>query len=153
MSSRDIYEAVAAIMHPMPDRDDFAAANEHLPADDLSLIFDEVWTTAHQEREANLADLRDNAEHSAEHDEEYDPLLDQIRNCREQMLAAEHRMRLLVAYAREFVRPQPYQLRELAHAAGLSISGVRIAYDLDEVEEVAQRTGDKPRRAWAETEQ
>jgi len=57
-------------------------------------------------------------------------------------------MRLLLAYAREFVRPQPYQLKDLARAASMSISGVRIAYDEDEVHELIALTGVKPRRAW-----
>lgn len=61
-------------------------------------------------------------------------------------------MRLLVAYAREFVRPQPYPLKDLARAAGLSISGVRIAYDEDEIREVGELTGDKPRKPYPDTQ-
>lgn len=55
-------------------------------------------------------------------------------------------MRLLIAYGREFTRPRPYKLEDLAGAAGMSVSGVRTAYDDDEVAEVARRTGTKPRR-------
>lgn len=57
-------------------------------------------------------------------------------------------MRLLVAYGREFVAPRPYKLDDLAQATGMSISGVRTAYDDDEIVEVAQLTGAKPRQ-WA----
>jgi hypothetical protein len=37
-------------------------------------------------------------------------------------------------------------LKSLEAAAGLSISGVRIAYDKDEIGEVEQILGEKPRR-------
>jgi hypothetical protein len=42
-------------------------------------------------------------------------------------------MRLLMAYGRCFTHPRPYKLIDLANAAGLSISGVRIAFDDDEI--------------------
>lgn len=47
--------------------------------------------------------------------------------------------RLLIAYAREFIRPEPYRLRVLAEAMSMSISGVRASYGPDEVAEVAVR--------------
>ena len=55
-------------------------------------------------------------------------------------------MRLLIAYGREFTRPRPYRLEDLARAAGMSISGVRTAYDDDEIAEVARLTGARPAR-------
>jgi hypothetical protein len=75
-----------------------------------------------------------------------DPVLAQLAMLRRQQLAAERRMRLLLAYAREFVGPRPYPLAALAEASGMSISGVRTAYDEDEVSEVAQITGSKRRQ-------
>jgi hypothetical protein len=54
------------------------------------------------------------------------------------MLAAEAEIRLLIAYGREFARPRPYRLAE---ACGRSISGVRTAYDQDEIAVVADRIG------------
>jgi hypothetical protein len=60
-------------------------------------------------------------------------------------LRAEARMRLLIAYGREFTRPRPYRLEDLARASGMSISGARTAYDEDEVAEVAKLTGTRPR--------
>lgn len=53
-------------------------------------------------------------------------------------------MRLLITYAREFVTPRPYRLEDLAQSAGMSISGVRTAYD-DEVDTAAELTGLRPR--------
>jgi hypothetical protein len=60
-----------------------------------------------------------------EHEDDFDPLLGEIAAARNAMLAAEARMRLLIAYGREFTRPRPYRLEDLARAAGRSISGVR----------------------------
>lgn len=59
------------------------------------------------------------------------------------MLAAEARMRRLIAYGREFTRPRPYRLEDLARAAGMSLSGVRTAYA---DAEVARLTGARPAR-------
>lgn len=53
-------------------------------------------------------------------------------------------MRLLVAYARRFTHPRPYKLIDLAEAAGMSISGVRIAYDNDELDRLAEMLGRAP---------
>jgi hypothetical protein len=58
-----------------------------------------------------------------------------ITAARDAMLAAEARMRVLIAYGREFTRPRPYRLEDLARAVGMSISGVRTAY----ADEVAAR--------------
>ena len=75
-----------------------------------------------------------------------DPVLAQLAALRRRQLAAERHMRLLLAYAREFVGPRPYPLAALAEASGMSISGVRTAYDEDEVAEVAQVTGARRRQ-------
>jgi hypothetical protein len=64
--------------------------------------------------------------------------------------AAKARMRLLIVYGREFTRPRPYRLEDLARAADMSISGIRIAYDVDEIAEVARLTGARPTRRPAE---
>lgn len=45
------------------------------------------------------------------------------------------------SYGRDFTRPRPYRLEDLARAAGMSISGTRTAYDDDEIAEVARLTG------------
>ena len=64
-------------------------------------------------------------------------VLAEIAACRAQMRAAESRMRLLIAYGREFVHPRPYTLAVLAAAADMSISGVRTAYGPAQVTEIA----------------
>ena len=53
-------------------------------------------------------------------------------------------MRLLIAYGRRFVYPRPYKLIDLAEAAGMSISGVRTAYDTDEIDQAAGILGRSP---------
>lgn len=75
-----------------------------------------------------------------------DPLLTLVGRARDQMLAAEKDLRLLLAYAREFTQPRPYRLEDLARAAGMSISGIRTAYDDDEIGDVTAITGLAPRR-------
>ncbi|UVS78399.1 hypothetical protein [Actinokineospora sp. UTMC 2448] len=55
-------------------------------------------------------------------------------------------MRLLLAYGREFVEPRPYTLDVLAQAAGMSVSGVRTAYDDDHINDVRKRIGARLRR-------
>ena len=75
-----------------------------------------------------------------------DPLLTLVERARDRMLAAERDLRLLLAYAREFTAPRPYRLEDLARAAGMSISGIRTAYDDDEISEVTAITGLAPRR-------
>jgi hypothetical protein len=46
-------------------------------------------------------------------------------------------MRLLLAYAREVVRPRPYRLADLARAAGMSISA-RLADSQDDIHQAAK---------------
>ena len=57
-----------------------------------------------------------------------DPVLAALRAARARRDQADRDIRLLLTYARELATPRPYRLTDLATAAGLSISGVRIAY-------------------------
>jgi hypothetical protein len=80
-----------------------------------------------------------------EGDDGLDPLLTEIRAARRRIRVAEQELRLLIAYGRDFARPRPYKLEDLAEAAGYSVSGIRTAYGTDEVAEVMRRTGTTPR--------
>lgn len=75
-----------------------------------------------------------------------DILAAEIDRARTEMREAEDKMRMLIAYGREFISPQPYPLKTLATAAGMSISGTRSAYTSDEIHAVAERIGRPPVR-------
>lgn len=79
--------------------------------------------------------------------EDADPLLSTLESLRQQRLRLESEMRLLIAYGRCFTHPRPYKLIDLANAAGMSISGVRTAYDTDEIDQAVQILDRQPARA------
>jgi hypothetical protein len=62
-----------------------------------------------------------------------DPLLHELRQARRRIEQAQQDIRTLIALAREFTRPRPYTLTDLADAAGMSVSGVRTAYGPREI--------------------
>jgi hypothetical protein len=70
-----------------------------------------------------------------------DPLLAALSDAAHRKRRADHQMRLLLAYAREFVQPRPYRLADLAQAAGMSLSGIRTAYSKADIEHAARLTG------------
>jgi hypothetical protein len=70
-----------------------------------------------------------------------DPLLAALADAARRKRRADHDLRLLLAYAREHVRPRPYRLADLAQAAGMSISGIRTADTQADTEEAARLTG------------
>jgi hypothetical protein len=67
-----------------------------------------------------------------------DALLEAIRAVHQRKERADQDMRLLLAYAREHVSPRPYRLADLAQAAGISISGVRTAYNQADIDHPAR---------------
>jgi hypothetical protein len=73
-----------------------------------------------------------------------DPLLSTLAHLQEQRLQLEADMRLLMAYGRCFTSPRPYKLIDLARAASLSVSGVRIAFTDDEITRAAEILGRPP---------
>jgi len=78
-----------------------------------------------------------------------DPLLLALRDASQRKEQADRDLRLLLAYAREIITPRPYRLADLAEAAGMSISGVRVAYNRDDVERAAQLVAADERRVEA----
>ncbi len=67
-----------------------------------------------------------------------DPILAALRELSTARDLLDERIRVLLALARERTYPRPYRLKDLADAAGMSISGVRIAYDHTHIQ-AAQR--------------
>jgi AraC-like DNA-binding protein len=67
-----------------------------------------------------------------------DPILNAICQARHRKLQAEQDLRTLIAYAREFTRPRPYRLIDLAQAAGMSVSGIRTMYHDSDITRVAE---------------
>lgn len=68
-----------------------------------------------------------------------DPVLTKLAELAVQKRDIVEQIRLIVAYSREFIRPEPYRLRALAEAADMSISGVRTAYTPEDVGTIASR--------------
>jgi hypothetical protein len=64
-----------------------------------------------------------------------DQLLAALADARCRKEQADRDIRLLLAYARELTVPRPYRLADLAHAVGMSISGVRTAYTPDDTQQ------------------
>ena len=129
MTANDICADIAAVLNPMP------APADQEQDDDWGTPAARVW----EEREEEAGQLRVSWEEGG-----IDPLLSTLASLQTQRLRLEADMRLLIAYARRFTHPRPYKLVDLAEAAGMSISGVRIAYDDDELSQLAELLGRAP---------
>lgn len=136
MATRDIVLDLVNLTHPMPDH----------PGDDADDNQVDGWDAWAREVTEDRQRYEQSVRESWDHLDDYDPLLSEIGAARAAMVAAQKRMRLLIAYGREFVQPRPYKLDDLARAAGMSISGVRTAYDDEEIAEAARLTGAKLHR-------
>ena len=117
MPVHDICADIAALLYPMPEQTGEGDAAYQVMAE-----------VAGQEREDLAEQLRLSLQEGG-----IDPLLSTLARLRDQRLQLEADMRLLMAYGRCFTSPRPYKLIDLARAAGLSISGVRIAFTDDEI--------------------
>src|SRR4051794_26798377 len=106
MAMRDLVSDLTALVLPLPPYPD--SGGEQGDLDCWSAAADEVQ----REREELGEQLRLGWEEG-----DADPLLGLVAAARREMLAAEQRMRLLIAYGREFVAPRPYTLEGLAQAA------------------------------------
>ncbi len=128
---------LAAIVVPDPDPEDI------YPPEMRDEVLPELHDKVERERRRFIAELSerwDTAVHDAE-DHGFDPLLDEIAQVTSEIGFLDRRRRLLIAYAREIVRPRGYKLEDLAAASGMSISGVRTVYSDDEVAQVRWRLG------------
>ena len=119
MTTRDMCAEIAALLNPLPAAGDPLA--EDAPYGQLA-----------EEQDQHAESLR-----LAWDEGGVDPLLSTLARLRQERLRLEADMRLLVAYGRRFTHPRPYKLIDLANAAGMSISGVRTAYDEEEVDQAA----------------
>jgi hypothetical protein len=117
---------IATLLNPVP-----------VPPEDGAESDDESYShaaeAAWQEREEMAEELR-----TAWSEGDIDPLLATLTSLRNRRLQLEADMRLLIAYGRRFTHPRPYKLIDLAEAAGMSISGIRTAYDTDEIDQAAE---------------
>jgi hypothetical protein len=130
MTAHDICDDLTALLNPMP-----ASADGQEQGDDWGASAEHV----RGEHEEEARQLRLSWEEGG-----IDPLLATLSGLRAQRLRLEADMRLLIAYARRFTHPRPYKLIDLAEAAGMSISGVRIAYDDEELDQLAELLGRPP---------
>jgi hypothetical protein len=131
-------EEIAAILIPWPEPD---PDDQEYSEEQLAQERERAWRQR-QDLAADLATGWDDPQG-------LDPLLACLAGARRRMLAAETEIRMLIAYGREFARPRPYRLADLADASGMSISGARTAYTPDEVEDVAEQIG-RPARTTTE---
>src|SRR5438132_781262 len=125
MTLHDMCADIAALLNPMP-----APVGGGDEADEEA--YGHAADEALQEREDMAEGLR-----TSWAEEDIDPLLSTLAGLRNRRLQMEADMRLLIAYGRCFTHPRPYKLTDLPNAAGISISGIRTAYDTDAIHEAA----------------
>jgi hypothetical protein len=133
MPLHDACAEIAALLHPIPEHTDQDDADQGEEA--YQAMADAAW----QEQEELAEQLRLSWQELGT-----DPLLSTLRGMANERLLLEANMRLLMAYGRRFTSPRPYKLIDLARAAGLSISGVRIAFTDDEITQAAEILGRPP---------
>jgi len=127
MTARDMCVEIATLLSPPP------APEEDQDADGLP------YGQLGEELEERAESLR-----VAWDEGGIDPLLSTLAQLRRERLRLEAELRLLIAYGRRFTYPRPYKLIDLATAAGMSISGVRTAYDEGELSQAAGILGRPP---------
>ena len=132
MAVNDTFADIAALLNPMPAR----------TGDDDDEFYGDIADGVLRERQELAQNLR-----LAWEEGEEDPLLSMLEQLRAHRLRLEADMRILIAYGRCFTHPRPYKLIDLANAAGMSISGVRTAYDADEIDQAAEILHRRPAAA------
>ncbi|GAA3645328.1 hypothetical protein GCM10022224_004910 [Nonomuraea antimicrobica] len=126
---REIIEELARVLVPEPVRHDDESDKEYTGRAEA----------ARKARKAAVGELTMAAEASPTED----PVLARLAELKAQRSEIQRQIRLIATYAREFVRPEPYRLRALADAAGVSISTIRNSYDIEDKLTVATRIGRK----------
>ncbi|MET7489366.1 winged helix-turn-helix domain-containing protein [Streptomyces sp. NPDC005538] len=125
----DLCESIAVLLVPIPSNDEQCGD----PDDVLEALLQERRATAER-----LWTIWEGADE--------DPLLVALSEAHWRRRQADHEVRRLLAFGREFVRPRPYELAVLAEAGGLSASGAKTAYKAHHVAEVAAALGRSPVR-------
>lgn len=129
MAAHDMCSDIAALLNPFPPPDEAAPEDRgEVPAEYIL-----------HKREELAESLRNSWSYG-----DVDPLLSTLSGLHAQRLQLESQMRMLIAYARRFTHPRPYKLIDLANAAGMSISGVRTAYEHEEIDQVSELLGRPP---------
>ncbi|TDD17615.1 hypothetical protein [Nonomuraea diastatica] len=126
---KEITEELAKVLIPEPVKDEHEEPDDHAAR----------AKSASEARNALVGELMMAAGASPAED----PVLARLGELAAQKREIQRQIRLITAYAREFVRPEPYRLRALAEAAGMSISTIRTIYDTEDKIAVATRIGRK----------
>ena len=126
-----LIDELAALLCPLPE-----------PG---SVTPQEAFPDAYEEAERERSQYASNLE-AAALGIEADPLILALEQARAQREAADRRVRLILAYAREFHPSGRYPLRELAPASGYKPSGATTAYGAEQIELVRSRIHRAPRR-------
>lgn len=107
---------VICVLHLMP---------EEPPEGKGFAYYEKLERTSHGRTEAEQA-LMDAKRSQDGHGPPLDPVLLFLEQLTRERERVDDQIRSLLTYARNFVRPRPYQLRVLAKASGLSPSGIRL---------------------------
>jgi hypothetical protein len=131
MAPTNMIEDVAAIVAPMPRRDDY----ERMYPDEPDLA-GELWNDACNDVMRQQEELARQLTETNEDGE--DALLEAVALAREERDAAAQKLRRLLAYGREFHGRRGVPLRSLGSAAGIAHSNVAKAYGREDVDSVAE---------------
>ncbi|MFI6340519.1 hypothetical protein [Streptomyces sp. NPDC050535] len=127
----DLVNELAALLCPLPE-----------PG---SVTPEDCFPDAFEEAERERSQYADNLE-AAAFATEGDPLILALEQAQAQKEEADRRIRLILAYAREFQPGRRYPLRELGQASGYTTSGTYTAYGTAEIDLVQSRIHRSPRR-------
>ncbi|MFD5079501.1 hypothetical protein [Streptomyces sp. NPDC058371] len=123
---------LAAVLYPLPE-----------PG---SVTPDDCFDDAREQIEVLRKQYADNLD-AAAMGTDGEPLILALEQARAQKEAADRRIRLIFAYAREFYPPRRYPLRELGEASGYTTSGVTAAYGEQQIKLVQSQIHRAPRRS------